>query len=278
VSRFQTSRGSAGRLGLHSLGMRLSHLVSLPLLLLLNQCLFSGDDEPEKKVDVANDGGSSAGDGGSSAESGGAAAEAGGTSAGGQGEAMGSGGMIAAGGSEGEVPDPDCVVDLDCRPELLPSTGDFGQDCVDRINQFRVGCSCLPPLARWTEAEACAQANAVYDQGTGEAHSGWRGEACDEASGPLSVDMNGWATNECPGPYYETPTSVLGSCLAAMYGEGAVWAEDLGRAPTQADLENCDGSCYSTNGHFIAMTKEGHSLVACGITPSGEIWSVQNFK
>jgi hypothetical protein len=63
-----------------------------------------------------------------------------------------------------------------------------------------------------------------------------------------------------------------------MYGEGAAWAQRLGRAPTQADLEDCDGSCYSENGHFIAMTKESHSLVACGITQSGEIWSVQNFK
>ena len=50
-------------------------------------------------------------------------------------------------------------------PTPLPKTGDFGQDCVDRINQFRWECQCLPPLQRWTEAEACP----TY--GCGEARS-----------------------------------------------------------------------------------------------------------
>jgi hypothetical protein len=110
------------------------------------------------------------------------------------------------------------------------------------------------------------------------AHSGWRGEACDEESGPLSEDMNGWATNECPGPYYDSPEDVLRACLPAMYAEGASWADQLGHAPTAKDLEDCKGACYSENGHFIAMTKPSHARVACGITPSGELWSVQNFE
>lgn len=273
--------------------MRAVKLVCLPLFLLTIQCASSDGDAV--KQDDGGDGDSRASGGVLGVASGGAEHASGGTVEVGAGgaerasggavsgtggrAASGSGGVdSAAGGSDPEGPGEDCVVDLNCTPELLPTSGDFGQDCVDRINQFRVDCSCLPPLERWVEAEACAEANAVYDQGTEQAHSGWRGEACSADSGPLSVDMNGWATNECPGPYYDSPNDVLARCLPAMYGEGAEWAKTLGRAPTQADLAACDGSCYNENGHFIAMTKEGHTLVACGVTPTGDIWSVQNFK
>lgn len=181
------------------------------------------------------------------------------------------------GDGDGDGPEPGCVVDLNCDPAVLPSTGDFSQDCVNRINQFRVGCHCLPPLERWTEGEACATANAEFDQDTGQPHSGWRSEngACPDDSGPLSSQYYGWATNECPG--YGSAESVLSSCLKSMYGEGAEWAEQLGRAPTQEDYGSCEDSCYSANGHFIAMTKASHTKVACGITTDGEIWSVQNF-
>lgn len=135
--------------------------------------------------------------------------------------------MAGTGGS----PEPGCVVDLNCNPEVLPSSGDFAQDCVDHINQFRVGCHCLPPLQRWTEAEACADANAEYDEGTGQAHSGWPDKACPDQSGPLSRANAGWATNECPG--WGSSGQILSGCLKSMYGEGATWAQQLGRAPTQ---------------------------------------------
>ncbi len=50
-----------------------------------------------------------------------------------------------------------------CMPTALPSTGDPAEDCVRRINQFRWECQCLPPLARWTDGEACADQDAEYD-------------------------------------------------------------------------------------------------------------------
>jgi hypothetical protein len=179
-------------------------------------------------------------------------------------------------GDTGDGDAPDCVIDLECDPTPLASTGDFAQDCVNRINQFRTECHCLGPLERWTEGEACAAANAEYDQMTMSPHSGWREAACEEESGPLSSDYYGWATNECTGT--GSTDSVISNCLRGMYGEGAEWAASLGRIPTQADYDECSGGCYSQYGHFIAMTSDAYSRVACGITSDPEYWSVQNFE
>jgi hypothetical protein len=223
----------------------------------------NGDGVADGSLTSSGSGGS--GSGGSPPASGGAGVATGGAD-------VSTGGADAGtGGAEG------CVVDLECDPPVLPSTGDFAQDCVDRINQFRVGCHCLPALTRWTEAEACADANAEYDAGTGQAHSGWPSTACPDESGPLSRDMAGWATNECPG--WGSPGEIVSGCMKSMYGEGAEWAADLARTPTQDDYSSCNNSCYSQNGHFIAMTKATHTHVACGIfDDDGEIWSVQNYK
>jgi hypothetical protein len=230
-----------------------------------------GDLGPGSGGNAPGSGGNGSTSGGNSSASGGNGAESGGTAGDGDGD--------AAGGSTGDGDgDTGCVVDLDCEPEPLPPTGDFAQDCVNRINQFRVDCHCLDPLARWSEAEVCAAANAEYDQGTGQAHSGWPDEACPDESGPLATSNAGWATNECPS--YGSATSVINGCLQSMYAEGAEWAEQLGRAPTQSDYGSCENSCYSAYGHFIAMTNANYSMVACGIYDevSDDIWSVQNFQ
>ncbi|MDB4930090.1 MAG: hypothetical protein JWM10_2574 [Myxococcaceae bacterium] len=83
----------------------------------------------------------------------------------------------------------------DCRLAVLPSTGDPAQDCVDRINQFRRECQCLPPLLRWTDGEACAVRDATIDQQTMTAHNGFAMRVC----------ATGSAQNECPENRTETP-------------------------------------------------------------------------
>jgi hypothetical protein len=224
-----------------------------------------GDALGDGDGDTVGDGDDSTGDGDGSGDGDGDA-----------GDGDGDTGDGDAGDGDGDGPLPGCVIDLDCDPPVLPTTGDFGQDCVNRINQFRVGCHCMEPLIRWTEAEACATENAVQDAASGEPHGSWHETACEDESGPYSSEYYGWATNECPN--YGSTQAVLGNCLRQMYHEGSEWAAELGRTPTQDDYDSCSGGCYSRNGHFIAMTKASHTHVACGITESGEIWSVQNFK
>ena len=72
-----------------------------------------------------------------------------------------------------------------CTPVPPASTGDFAQDCVDRINQFRWECQCLPPLARWADAEVCSDEQSGNDQSTDTAHGNFG--ACGE-----------YAQNTCP--------------------------------------------------------------------------------
>jgi hypothetical protein len=150
-------------------------------------------------------------------------------------------------------PSGDCVVDYDCEPEA-PSTGDFHDDCVVRINQFRA-CVCLPPIERNRDGEACADQQAQYDSEESRgAHAGFRDGICDPSGG---------AQNECPG--WRSETQVVEGCMLSMFGEGP--------PPT----EQCSGSCFSEHGHFINMTGD-YGSVSCGIYDAdGEIWSVQNF-
>lgn len=207
--------------------------------------------------------------GANAAPSGGSAAAgspaAGGTPAGGQQQAPGgtpgaggtaaSGGAVATGGSqEGPLLPADCVENLACSLEALPSTGDDYQDCVQRINQFRTQCACLEPLERWTEGESCADRQAEYDS-TREAHAGFSERICE----------SGWAQNECPG--WRSVDSVVEGCLEMMWHEGP---------PPTAD---CSGACYQAHGHFINMTGD-YARVACGFYTGsdGEVWSVQNFS
>jgi hypothetical protein len=180
--------------------------------------------------------GGRAGAGGAGATAGGAAgSESGGTSSGGSGS---------------------CVENLACELTAPPSTGDLAQDCVNRINQFRGECACLPPLQRWTEGEACADQMAEYDSERNEAHAGFRDDICEQG---------GSAQNECPG--YGSDTQVVSRCLQQMWDEGPPPSEE------------CDGDCFQMYGHFINMTNDAFSKVACGFftTSDGKVWAVQNF-
>ena len=117
--------------------------------------------------------------------------------------------------------------------------------CVDRINELRATID-LPPLARWTDAEPCADGQAKSDSETGVFHGAF-GE-CGES-----------AQNECPGwPSYD---DVVEGCLQMMWDEGP-------------------GEPYEEHGHYINMTNTAYTEVACGFytTPEGAVWAVQDFR
>lgn len=171
----------------------------------------------------------------------------------GAGSGAGTGGSAGASGAAGSG----CTQDIRCKLAAAATTGDVKQDCVDRINQFRTQCACLPALARWTEAEACADMMAQHDSMTGEAHSGFTGKVC---------TPGGQGQNECPG--YKSETQVVGTCLQQMWSEGP------------PPMSPCNGDCFQTYGHFINMTNTKFKKVACGFfkTTSNSLWAVQNFS
>ncbi len=137
-----------------------------------------------------------------------------------------------------------------CQPTPVPNTGDPHADCVARINQFRWDCQCLPPLARWTDGEACADGNAEYDSINGP-HASFTAQPC--GSGAR-------AQNECPG--WGSNEQVIDGCLQVMWDEGPE-----------------DGDPGTVNGHYMNMSSISFSQVACGFytTPGGQVWGVQNF-
>jgi hypothetical protein len=135
-----------------------------------------------------------------------------------------------------------------CQPTVAATTGDPAQDCVNRVNQLRAECQCLPPLMRWTDGEACANQDAEYDS-TRTPHAGFTAGICSSGSGQ----------NECPG--WGSISDTVDNCLQGMWDEGP-------------------GQPFSAHGHYINMTNPNHDRVACGFftTPSGEVWAVQNYQ
>ena len=132
-----------------------------------------------------------------------------------------------------------------CAPAALPSSGDLEQDCVDRINQLRWECQCLPPLARWTEAEACSDQQSADDQASNSPHGNFG--VCGEN-----------AQNTCPN--WGSESQVISGCLQMMWDEGP-------------------GEPFSAHGHYINMTNPNYSRVACGFSTSNAgVWANQNFK
>jgi hypothetical protein len=165
----------------------------------------------------------------------------------------GTGGGSAQSGQGGSAGNGGCTPDYHCKP-TAPSTGDYYADCVARVNQFRA-CVCLPPLARWTAGESCADQDAAYDP-SHSAHAGFIAKIC---------SPEGYAQDECPA--WSSETRVVSGCLQQMFDEGP--------PPT----EPCNGSCFETYGHFINMTNTSYTMVACGIaTVNGQITAVQDFQ
>ena len=132
-----------------------------------------------------------------------------------------------------------------CAPAPMPSSGDVAQDCVDRINQFRWECQCLPPLARWTDAEQCSDDQSADDQAANSPHGHFG--VCSE-----------WAQNTCPN--WGSEDDVIVGCLQSMWDEGP-------------------GEPFSEHGHYINMSSTSYTKVACGFSSSGGgVWSNQNFS
>ena len=192
---------------------------------------------------------------GGAPSSGGAAQSYGGVAQSSGGAASGTGGVAAAGGAASGGAGA-CVKNLACTLTPPPTTGDLHQDCVDRINQFRTQCACLPPLARWTDGEACADQMSKYDSEQNTAHAGFGAKIC----------SGGSAQDECPG--YRSNDQVISNCLQQMWNEGP---------PPQTP---CTGACFQQYGHFINMTNTSYTKVACGFytMPTGKIWAAQNFS
>lgn len=138
-----------------------------------------------------------------------------------------------------------------CRPTPPPASGDIYQDCVNRINQYRRECQCLPPLGRWREAEGCADSHARYDSERRRPHGGFSDRICPNG---------GFAQNECPG-WGADPRRIITGCLQSMWDEGP-------------------GEPFQEHGHYLSMSSTRHTQVACGFytTPEGSVWSVQNFR
>ena len=150
----------------------------------------------------------------------------------------------------GQCPTPLTAPIPGCRPSPVPDTGDIYADCVARINQFRAECQCLPPLRRWTEGESCADQHAQYDSEGAGPHGGFRDRVC---------SSGGNAQNECPG--WPSSSEVISGCLQQMWDEGP-------------------GEPFSAHGHYINMSSDRYSQVACGfhVAADGSTWAVQNFQ
>ena len=120
------------------------------------------------------------------------------------------------------------------------------QLCVDIINMYR-GTLGLAPYQRWTDAEGCSDAEAAADGASGEPHGAFG--MCGES-----------AQNECPG--WPSPAeSSLPGCLEQMWAEGP-------------------GEDFLKHGHYLNMSSEQYSEVACGFADAGggDMWMVQNFR
>ena len=123
----------------------------------------------------------------------------------------------------------------------------YAQACVDEINMYRSTLG-LPPYTRWQSAEDCSDGEAESDAMTNTPHGAFG--TCGE-----------WAQNECPGWPSNDVNGSLKQCLAQMWAEGP-------------------GQDFNLHGHYINMSSEKYTQVACGfyITGGGKLWAVQNFK
>jgi hypothetical protein len=179
------------------------------------------------------------------------------TGTGGAGGMTGAAGMTGTGGAMGAAGSGSCTPNLTCMLAAPPSTGDPKQDCVDRVNQFRTQCACVPALARWNDGEACADMMAQYDSTMPSMpHAGFMAHIC----------SGGSAQDECPG--WGSTAMVVSGCLQGMWSEGP------------PPMTPCTGTCYQQHGHFINMSNTTYTKVACGYytASNGKIWAVQNFS
>ncbi|WP_437632370.1 CAP domain-containing protein [Sorangium sp. So ce854] len=198
-------------------------------------------------------GGPTAGGNGSTTVSSGST---GGAPPGGSGGSDGAGGSPpgGSGGSDGAGGPPSGGAGGSDGAGGSPTAGAGGSDgatsaaqlCVDTINQHRATLG-LPPLRRWTAAEACSDEESESDGNTNTPHGAFG--ACNEM-----------AQNECPG-WPGPAESMIVSCLQVMWDEGP-------------------GEDFNKHGHYLNMSNTAFTEVACGFHtfPDGSVWAVQNFR
>lgn len=127
----------------------------------------------------------------------------------------------------------------------VPVDDSVQQLCVDTINAYRATLG-LPPYARWSSAEPCADGQAASDGAANTPHGAFG--ACGE-----------WAQNECPG-WNGSEEQVTTDCLAMMWAEGP-------------------GADFNRHGHYLNMSSTRYTEVACGYaTVRGGLWAVQDFR
>jgi hypothetical protein len=184
--------------------------------------------------------------GGSGSDSGTGGSSQGGTGQGGSGQGGTGQGGSAQGGSGG-------------------GSNDARQICVDKINALRATKG-LPPFARWTEKEACADQQATSDEQSGNAHGSF-GD-CDES-----------AQNECLGG----GANGIEGCLDSMWDEknqNGCSGCDACADGYNPNCPNCDFYGDSTGdvcGHYVNMSAKYLTKVACGFSAGGG-WATIDFN
>ncbi|MDX9722169.1 MAG: CAP domain-containing protein [Myxococcota bacterium] len=151
-----------------------------------------------------------------------------------------------------QVCSPACAASQRCVNGNCVDAGDYEAEllfCVDEINRHRAE-HARPALSRSASLEECAASGAYSDSLSGVAHEHFR------ATGGCGGVA--FAENEIPG----WPLSMYGS-ITQVIAQG-----------TQMMMDEGPGG-----GHYENILAD-RSAVGCGIyvTPSGEVWVVQNFR
>jgi hypothetical protein len=130
-------------------------------------------------------------------------------------------------------------------PTVGGAAGGARDDVYARINELRATLA-LPPLARWSEQESCADGQARADAASGTPHSAFG--ACGES-----------AQNECPA--WPSLDRIASDCLQQMWNEGP-------------------GSDFQAHGHYINMTNTRYTKVVVGfhVTERGTVWALMDFR
>jgi hypothetical protein len=203
-----------------------SSLGLVPVVALLVACssdpnTLPGEPGPEPQLG-SDGGGTQTGDAGKGADGAVAARDAGGE----------------GGKADASAPPP---------PPVDAGSSSIQQHCVDKINQYRATLS-LPPLARMSAKESCADGQAKSDAMSNTPHGAFG--QCSE-----------FAQNECPGWPSANMQQSLDGCLQMMWNEGP-------------------GADFSKHGHYINMSSTKYTKVFCGFYDlgNGKFWSVQDFQ